>query len=134
MRRFPKASDVRATARNARTSQRESPIIIPKDRHAHHTPLRAELVRRRARKVNAGQYRYWQKTFPRVAPCPARQVWTGTFGLVQRLHGANHIDVIPRPRPEERALARASRRTATGETASAAILRDGRAKSAASSG
>ena len=57
MRRFPKASDVRATAPIARTSQRESPIIIPKAHHAHDTPLRGELICRRARKVNAGQYR-----------------------------------------------------------------------------
>jgi hypothetical protein len=57
MRRFPKASDVRATAPIARTSQRESPIIIPKAHHAHDTPLRGELICQRARKVNASQYR-----------------------------------------------------------------------------
>src|SRR5262245_2852241 len=57
MKRFPKASDIRATAPIATTSQRESPTIIPKARREDDTALRAELICRRARKVNAGQYR-----------------------------------------------------------------------------
>src|SRR5262245_13108414 len=70
MRPFPKASDVRATAPTAKTSQRESQIIIPKDRHAHDTPLRAELICRRARKVNAGQYRITDERHSVGLPLP----------------------------------------------------------------
>jgi hypothetical protein len=44
--------------------------------------------------------------------------------LVLRFRGSNHIDIINQPRPEERALLRASRRTATGDMVPAAILRD----------
>jgi hypothetical protein len=76
MRRLPKASGVRATAPNASTSQRESPIIIPKDRHAHDTPLRAELsagVRARLMQISIVLL---EKTFPLVARYPARRVWT----------------------------------------------------------
>src|SRR5262249_7194197 len=57
----------------------------------------------------------------------------GIDELGQRFRSSNHIDAIYQPRPEEPAK-RASRRTAAGETVPAAILRDGRAKSAASSG
>jgi len=52
---------------------------------------------------------------------------------VQHLHGSNQIDIII-SLVLRSALLRASRRTAAGEAVPAAILRDGRAKSAASSG
>src|SRR5262245_18059811 len=56
-----------------------------------------------------------------------------SMGLVQRFHGPNHIGSSTSLALRS-ALLLASRRTSTREFAPAAILRDGRAKSAASSG
>src|SRR5580704_15854277 len=43
---------------------------------------------------------------------------------VHRFGGSNHINIINQLRPEERALSRASRKTATGDVVPVSILRD----------
>src|SRR5258708_24289568 len=46
---------------------------------------------------------------PLLSPGPHYSGLSHNSDLVQRFHGTNHIDFIPQPRPEERALARVSK-------------------------